>query len=64
MFGICDFQKVRGVAQLARALRSGRRGRRFKSAHPDQKHYDDPVTSTSNKALRPLLSALFIVLTH
>ena len=27
----------RDVAQLGRALRSGRRGRRFKSCHPDQK---------------------------
>ena len=26
----------RGVAQPGRALRSGRRGRRFKSCHPDQ----------------------------
>ena len=26
---------TRGVAQLGRALRSGRRGRRFKSCHPD-----------------------------
>ena len=26
---------LRGVAQLGRALRSGRRGRRFKSCHPD-----------------------------
>src|SRR5512141_2004201 len=26
---------ARGVAQLGRALRSGRRGRRFKSGHPD-----------------------------
>ncbi len=26
---------LRGVAQLASALRSGRRGRRFKSGHPD-----------------------------
>ena len=27
----------RGVAQFGSALRSGRRGRRFKSCHPDQK---------------------------
>ena len=27
----------RDVAQFGRALRSGRRGRRFKSCHPDQK---------------------------
>ena len=27
----------RDVAQLGSALRSGRRGRRFKSCHPDQK---------------------------
>jgi hypothetical protein len=26
----------RGVAQFGSALRSGRRGRRFKSGHPDQ----------------------------
>ena len=29
----------RGVAQLGRALRSGRRGRKFKSCHLDQKDY-------------------------
>ena len=28
--------RLRGVAQPGRALRSGRRGRRFKSSHPDQ----------------------------
>ena len=28
--------RLRGVAQLGSALRSGRRGRRFKSCHPDQ----------------------------
>ena len=27
---------LRDVAQLGSALRSGRRGRRFKSCHPDQ----------------------------
>lgn len=29
--------RLRGVAQLGRALASGARGRRFKSCHPDQK---------------------------
>ena len=29
--------KIRGVAQLGRALRSGRRGRGFKSRHLDHK---------------------------
>ncbi len=29
--------RFRGVAQLASALRSGRRGREFESPHPDQK---------------------------
>src|SRR5690348_17442548 len=29
-------QGIRGVAQPGRALRSGRRSRRFKSFHPDQ----------------------------
>ena len=29
------YSRRRGVAQLASALRLGRRGRRFKSAHPD-----------------------------
>lgn len=28
-------QKTRGVAQLVSALRSGRRGRKFESSHPD-----------------------------
>ena len=31
------FRQIRGVAQPGRALRSGRRSRRFKSFHPD--HY-------------------------
>ena len=31
----------RGVAQLGSALRSGRRGRRFKSGHPDSKFQVD-----------------------
>ena len=30
--------QLRGVAQLGSALRSGRRGRRFKSCHPDQQN--------------------------
>ena len=30
-------KSYRGVAQFGRALRSGRRGRRFKSCHLDQK---------------------------
>ena len=32
---ICAFIIYRGVAQFGRALRSGRRGRRFKSCHLD-----------------------------
>jgi len=32
------FTAPRGVAQLGSALRSGRRGRRFKSCHPDKCH--------------------------
>ena len=31
-------RRRRGVAQLGSALRSGRRGRRFKSGHPDPGH--------------------------
>ena len=34
-------QTCRGVAQPGRALRSGRRGRRFKSSLPDQNHQGD-----------------------
>ena len=30
------YRSYRDVAQFGRALRSGRRGRRFKSRHPDQ----------------------------
>ncbi len=30
------YKGCRGVAQLGRALRSGRRGRRFESSRPDQ----------------------------
>jgi hypothetical protein len=33
----------RGVAQLGSALRSGRRGRRFKSGHPDPGHRPPPT---------------------
>lgn len=33
----------RGVAQFGRALRSGRRGRRFKSCHPDQKRQTNRI---------------------
>src|SRR4051812_35261225 len=32
---LCEAQGARGVAQLGSARRSGRRGRRFKSCHPD-----------------------------
>ena len=32
-----DMHTSRGVAQPGRALRSGRRGRRFESSHPDHK---------------------------
>ncbi len=32
-----NINAVRGVAQFGRVLRSGRRGRRFKSCHLDQK---------------------------
>ena len=34
--GLDSVRGRRGVAQLGSALRSGRRGRRFKSGHPDQ----------------------------
>ena len=37
------FKWLRGVAQLGRALRSGRRGRRFKSCHLDQYNKRDSV---------------------
>ena len=32
---MCNVVPLRGVAQLGRALRSGRRGRVFESRHPD-----------------------------
>ena len=35
IYTIKCWQQHRGVAQLGRALRSGRRGRRFKSCHLD-----------------------------
>ena len=35
--GVCRHICPRGVAQFGRALRSGRRGRKFKSCHLDQK---------------------------
>lgn len=34
---LCRYSLPRGVAQLGSALRSGRRGRGFKSRHPDQR---------------------------
>lgn len=34
-----NFTKIRGVAQLGRALTSGVRGRRFESSHPDHDIY-------------------------
>ena len=34
---LCRGSRPRGVAQLGSALRSGRRGRRFKSCHPDHR---------------------------
>ena len=33
---VCFELDHRDVAQLGRALRSGRKGRRFESCHPDQ----------------------------
>ena len=39
------FCPFRDVAQLGSALRSGRRGRRFKSCHPDQKTVDTFVSA-------------------
>ncbi|MEY3222092.1 MAG: hypothetical protein RLZZ203_948 [Cyanobacteriota bacterium] len=38
----------RDVAQFGSALRSGRRGRRFKSCHPDSCHLTDYLTALTN----------------
>ena len=38
-YGIMIESIKRGVAQFGRALRSGRRGRVFKSRHPDHIEY-------------------------
>ncbi len=40
-------RRSRGVAQLGRALRSGRRGRRFKSYHPDFGSFAVPATTVT-----------------
>ena len=37
------YRLYRDVAQFGRALRSGRRGRRFKSCHPDQKRQTNRI---------------------
>ena len=37
---VCFELDHRDVAQLGRALRSGRKGRRFESCHPDQTNVD------------------------
>lgn len=37
------YRSYRDVAQFGRALRSGRRGRRFKSCHPDQKRQTNRI---------------------
>ena len=39
----------RGVAQLGSALRSGRRGRRFKSCHPDQQNRRSEALCSSER---------------
>ena len=43
--------QLRGVAQLGSALRSGRRGRRFKSCHPD--HIKPGQSGLARPGLRP-----------
>ena len=54
-----QYQLCRGVAQFGRALRSGRRGRRFKSFHPDQigasKACSDFLCKQKNQLLVPPL---------
>ena len=48
----------RGVAQLGSALRSGRRGRRFKSCHPDHSPRSTPgATGSGGRVVRPSLSS-------
>ena len=37
------YRSYRDVAQFGRALRSGRRGRRFQSCHPDQKRQTNRI---------------------
>ena len=48
-------RKHRDVAQLGRALRSGRRGRRFKSCHPDH---------SKTRRSRAISLAFFVWLVH
>src|SRR6185369_13891091 len=49
----------RGVAQPGRALRSGRRGRRFKSYHPDQFQELDQDLTYGRRLLRKVAGADF-----
>ena len=55
---LCHNTRPRGVAQPGRALRSGRRGRRFKSYHPDQ----FPLRNQSPRSTRatPALCVSFV----
>ena len=43
----------RGVAQLGRARRSGRRGRRFKSCHPDSPKANRAVEQENRRTVEP-----------
>ena len=46
-FYLCIAKKVRGVAQLVSAPRSGRGGRKFESSHPDLKPEGSFFTETA-----------------
>ena len=48
---------IRGVAQPGRALRSGRRSRRFKSCHPDQLPGEDSMAYTGKIQLTVIFTA-------
>jgi hypothetical protein len=50
------YRSYRDVAQFGRALRSGRRGRRFKSCHPDQKRQTNRIIMRFVFFLLPNLS--------
>ena len=55
-----SIRQCRDVAQLGRALRSGRKGRWFESSHPDQKNRVKKISSAKMPMISPF-SGVFIL---